>query len=323
MPRTDRLERAFTSQVADLGADERRAALMCAVAGTASVDLILGALDRLGIPLSTVDNLVRTGLLRLSGPEVTFRHPLVRSAVHALAGPGERREAHAALADACTAPVDADRAAWHRAHAANGPDAAVADALAATAERASRRGGMAAEATAWERAAFLSTDPVVAGRRLDAAAVVWMRAGAVEHAEAMLRRAAPLLTDAPEAMVLLGHRAYLAMLRGEVDAMFDELVAAADRGAARDPRSAGMMLSMAMNGPAARWDVPAVLRVCERAMALATPDGPDEVNPKMAVRLAYARVLAGDPDGSGSPASACRSACAADRWAPGPSSPRS
>ena len=67
LPRTDRLERAFTSQVADLGADERRAALMCAVAGTASVDLILGALDHLGIPLSTVDNLVRTGLLRLSG----------------------------------------------------------------------------------------------------------------------------------------------------------------------------------------------------------------------------------------------------------------
>lgn len=49
------------------------------------------------------------GLVSVEGAAVRFRHPLVRSAVHGVAGSVRLRQAHAALA----ALVEGDRRAWH------------------------------------------------------------------------------------------------------------------------------------------------------------------------------------------------------------------
>ena len=57
---------------------------------------------------------------------------------------------------------DPDRRAWHRAYAAGAADEEVAAELIGSADRAQRRGGVAAAAAFWERAVALTPDP---GRR--------------------------------------------------------------------------------------------------------------------------------------------------------------
>ncbi|SNT63283.1 Predicted ATPase [Asanoa hainanensis] len=291
MPTTERLERAYAAQLSALTPQERLALLTCAVAGTATLDLVLGALRELDLPADALDAATATGLLRVTGQTVEFRHPLVRSAVHAAGGPGGRRAAHAALARACFGPLDADRRAWHLAQAATGPDAVAAEALAETAERASRRGGVAAEAAAWERAAVLTPDRALSAVRLVAACPLWIAAGAVDHAERLIRETFLLVGEDPETKAqALANRAYLAALRGDIDELFDELLAAAEQLAPTAPAHAGRLISLLVNAPNRRWDVATMLQVCTRAYELA------DTIPKVAARLANTQALAGLPE---------------------------
>ena len=122
---------------------EARNALLIAAASD-SGDLVAIA-RACGGSAAALDEGERAGLVEIRGEELSFRHPLVRSAVYSAATAGARREAHAALAEAFGSE-DADRRAWHLGAAVIGPDEAIAAALDEAAERARVRGGMGAEA---------------------------------------------------------------------------------------------------------------------------------------------------------------------------------
>ena len=139
-----------------------------------------------------------------------FRHPLVRSAAYRAASVPQRHAAHAALAQATDPGIDPDRRAWHRAHAAEGPDEDVAQELDRSAQRAQARGGVAAGAAFLERAAMLTPDPAARAGRAVAAAQAKVQAGSSGAALDLLAMAeAGPLSDLDEARVHLV-RAHLA-----------------------------------------------------------------------------------------------------------------
>jgi DNA-binding CsgD family transcriptional regulator len=174
-----RIEDSFRGRLEVLPAATRRLMLVAAAEPAGEPALVWRAAERLGIGAGAVAPAADAGLLVI-GERVTFRHPLVRSAVYRAASPQDRRAAHQALAGATDPRADPDRRAWHRAQATLGPDEEVASELERSASRAQARGGLAAAAAFLERAAALTVDPARRAERALAAAQAKYQAGAFD-----------------------------------------------------------------------------------------------------------------------------------------------
>jgi DNA-binding CsgD family transcriptional regulator/tetratricopeptide (TPR) repeat protein len=147
----------------------QRLLLLAAADPVGDPTLLWRAAHSLGIRRDAATPAEADHLLQV-GARVRFRHPLVRSAIYRAASDADRRVVHAALAASTDPGSDPDRRAWHRPHAATAPDEAVAGELIDSANRAQRRGGIAAAAAFLERAVTLTPEPAEqAPRALDAA----------------------------------------------------------------------------------------------------------------------------------------------------------
>ena len=180
-----RIERSFLTKIETLSEDTRLLLLIAAAEPVGDPVLMWRAADRLGVAAGAADGTGAHGLLNVE-ERVTFRHPLVRSAVYRAASPAERRATHAALAAAIDVDADPDRRAWHRAAAASGPDDRVATELEAAAESARARGGLASAAAFLERAAALTADVERRNGRVISAARTSMEAGDFDGARRLL-----------------------------------------------------------------------------------------------------------------------------------------
>ncbi|MEU6270028.1 ATP-binding protein [Saccharopolyspora shandongensis] len=192
LPLGDRLERAFTARVAALAAPTRTALLVAALNQTDSVAETLAATGRIlgAADLEVLAPAVEVRLIELAIDAVTFRHPLMRSAIAAASTLAERRQAHLALAE--TLLDKPDRRAWHRAAATAGADEDVAAELERTADRAQQRGGLAAAIAALEQAVRLSERPDGQAVRLLRAAELSVESGRRDKAERLVRDARAL-----------------------------------------------------------------------------------------------------------------------------------
>lgn len=190
-----RVVASFGAQVDRLPEATRRLLLVTAADDTGEPRVVFDAAERLGAGLADLAPAEAADLVRLTDGTVAFRHPLIRTAVYGKAATVDRLAAHRALAQALTGPEERDRRAWHLAAAATGFDATAADALDEAAARAGLRGGYAASAAAYERAARLTADPTERGRRLAAAATRARDAGQLGRAAALAAEVADLPTD--------------------------------------------------------------------------------------------------------------------------------
>ena len=180
-----RIEDSFQRRIAPLPAAAQRLLLLAAAEPTGDPALLWGGAAILGVSADAVGPAEDDGLLTV-GDKVTFRHPLVRSAVYQAAPAADRRRAHRALAEATDPGADPDRRAWHRAQAAAGADEAIAAELERSADRAQARGGFSAAAAFLERAAGLTPDPARRGVRALAGARAKFDAAMPDRAQELL-----------------------------------------------------------------------------------------------------------------------------------------
>jgi DNA-binding CsgD family transcriptional regulator len=154
LPLTHRLQNVFTARVQALPAPVFDLLLLAALDGTGDLRLIRAiAADRGGESLSSAE---RAGLVRAdeTTAQLTFRHPLIRSALVELSTSEQRRQAHAELAARLVGQPE--RRAWHLAEATVEPDEQVAALLQEVAHANLRRGDSVGAVTELLRAAELS-----------------------------------------------------------------------------------------------------------------------------------------------------------------------
>ncbi len=210
-----RIEESFLRRLESLPEDTRLLLLVAAADPVGDPLLMWRAGEQLGVKVSAAASAEEDGLLTIGG-RVTFRHPLVRSAIYRSASVQDRRAVHLVLAEATDREADPDRRAWHLASAAHGPDEEVALELERSAGRAQARGGLAAAAAFLQRAVALTGDIARRADRALAAAHASLEAGAFNEALGLLAAAeAGSLDDLQRARVdLLRAEAAYAQSRG-------------------------------------------------------------------------------------------------------------
>lgn len=244
---TPRLQALFRSRVGGLPDRSRWLLLHIALDTTGDIRL-LQTVAADGQDLDDLAPAEAAGLACLdrNTHRLTFRHPLIRSAVVDLATVVERRAAHQALAELWT--DQPDRRAWHLAQAAVREDEQVAGLLENAAHRMLRRADGVGAVNALVRAAELSPNRVDRARRLAGAAYIGAdvtgQLGTAWELLADARRVAPDLSGSLEAAVAASY----VLINGEGDVnTAHRLLVGAIAGHARRPNGGDAALEEALH----------------------------------------------------------------------------
>jgi len=293
IPLSPQLEGVFRQRIGRLPETAQTALLIAAADTTGDMPAVLRAMAGLGLPVDALDPAEGAGLARISGTTITFRHPLVRSALYQGATMSQRQRVHAALAGAFTGEENADRRVWHQALATLTGDEEVAAALEASARRSQARAAHASAATAFLRAAELSTGQERRTRRVAAAAQAAWDAGQPERARNAIDRALPAAGGELKAKLLQLSGAIEGSC-GSLPTALMRLLAGAD--ATTDPPLTLQMLVDASEAALFSGQLAKVVELGQRASSLQAATARDRL---MASLLrGFATMFAGDPDGA-------------------------
>ena len=282
------VERAFLSRAQSLAPEARDALLIAAASDTGELAVIARAC---GGSAASLDEAELAGLVGVRGGELSFRHPLVRSAVYSAATAGARRKAHLALAEAFGAE-DADRRAWHLGAAAVGRDDEIAAALEDAADRARDRGGAGAEARLLERSASLTRDPGLRASRLARAGWAAFSAGWSDESLALVEQGLELAQDPLTRADLYDALGYLSWAQGSSDEHYKTFIAEAESVQEVDPLRAIRLLWHAAGELSLRFEIDRHRRLVERPGRWSTVE--TKSRSPMAYGRAWQAVLEGD-----------------------------
>jgi DNA-binding CsgD family transcriptional regulator len=192
LPLGDRLDAMFAARITVLPEQTLHLLLVAVFDGSGDLRVIQAAAGGPG-HLADLESAERARLIHVddSTARLTFRHPLIRSAIVEMSTHEQRRRAHSALARALVGQPE--RQAWHLAEATVEPDESVAAMIEQAAYQIMSRGDGIGAVSALVRASELSPADRDRARRLAEAAYV----GA--EATGNLRDARTLLADARRA----------------------------------------------------------------------------------------------------------------------------
>jgi len=294
MPLTPRLESVFRQRIGQLPSTAQTALLIAAADSASEVPAVVRAAAALQLPADALDPAQRAALIRVTGATITFRHPLVRSALYQAATLGERQRVHAALAGALAGEEHTDRRVWHQAMATLTVDEEVAAALEASARRSQMRAAHSSAATAFLRAAELSTDGPGRTRRVAAAAQAAWDAGQPDRARDAIARALPSASGELKAK-LLQLSGIIEARCGSVPTALARLLEGAD--ASTDPSLTLEMLVDAAEAAEFSGQIAKEVQLGERVSSLQATTTRDRM---MASLLrGFAKVFSGDHQAAG------------------------
>ncbi len=193
LPMTARLERTFLARADELGPDARAVLEVAALDDGDTIGTVLAAAQLLHawqFVLGGARGALEVVMLSVDDEKVRFCHPLVGSAIgvefvgsalRQAMSPQTRQRAHAALGRVLSDRPD--RAIWHRALSASGPDEQIAAELEHAAAEARRRGAVSTALGWLERAAALSPEPQAGAARLLSAAELGYELGRFSQVE--------------------------------------------------------------------------------------------------------------------------------------------
>jgi DNA-binding CsgD family transcriptional regulator len=273
LPAAASIEGAFRKRADRLSEAGRTAVIVAAAFGDGETGMLARALASLGIESrASLEEAEAVGILVLRPGSFEFVHPLARSALYQAALPAERRKAHAALAAAVDPETAPDLRAWHLGEAATEPDEGLAEALENSADRALRRGGYRAAASARERAAELSTNEDARARRFALAGDAAQLAGLSERALVLLDKALAAEGDPLRRAEIQNSRGFILHWRGEFDRA-REAWSQAVQIEAFDQEKAAVIYHELLGPQYERGDPAGVLEMGRHSYELAARDG--------------------------------------------------
>jgi DNA-binding CsgD family transcriptional regulator len=293
LPAAGRSLDAFRSRLDELPDATVQALGLAALEASNDLALVAPALSTAGSSVAELAPAERRGLVAIAGSALTWRHPLLRSAVYQHVDSHWRRQAHRALADAALAAGHGEKALWHLSETIVEPDDEVAGRLAALGVAARRRGALISAAEAHEQAARWST-VVAAGdcQNLAAADARWAGGdlnGAAKFLSARISHVGAVETRAQMAMVLGQAEMWTVGSAAGIERFELHTSAVSDT----HPDIGALLLLHAATARMLALDSAAAVATAERAVALAERTDDNAVLFAASAMLTLAQIFAG------------------------------